>query len=187
MCDINWNLKKLYLREATIEDMMLLFCWVNDPVVRKSAFHAEEITFAEHRRWFECVLQDECVKIYVLQRGELPVGQVRIESDGTEWKIDYSIDAAWRGNGYGRQLLMLLEAEISYGACLLGEVKSENISSQKVFEGLGYEKCMNNLKGIYEYRKRVMNTGGKTCFLARWIIMSAHLPYRVGLLMGEAA
>lgn len=161
MCDINWNLKKLYLREATIEDMMLLFCWVNDPVVRRSAFCADEIALAAHRKWFEHALADANTKIYILQRGELPVGQVRIEMQSSEWNIDYSVSAAWRGNGYGRQLLMLLEAEISYGACLLGEVKSENISSQKVFEGLGYEKCMNNLKGIYEYRKRVMNTGGR--------------------------
>lgn len=38
----------------------------------------------------------------ILQRGDLPVGQVRVEHDAAKWKIDYSIDAAWRGHGYGR-------------------------------------------------------------------------------------
>lgn len=155
------TIENLYIREATIEDMMLLFCWVNDPVVRRSAFCADEIALAAHRKWFEHALADANTKIYILQRGELPVGQVRIEMQSSEWNIDYSVSAAWRGNGYGRKLLELLEGKVSGDACLLGEVKKENTSSQRVFEGLGYKKYMNKAKDIYEYRKHVVNTGGR--------------------------
>lgn len=157
MCNFHGKFNNFFLREATMEDMMLLFCWVNDPDVRRNSFSTDKVALFTHRCWFENALQDECVRIYILQYDELPVGQVRIESNGTEWKIDYSIDIAWRGKGYGRHMLFLLESQVSNGACLLGEVKSENISSQKVFEGLGYEKCLNTFKGIYEYRKQILH------------------------------
>lgn len=92
----------LWLREATLDDMILLFCWVNDPVVRQSAFYGNEISLTTHKRWFAEALMNDHVRIYILQRGDLPVGQVRVEHDDEKWMIDYSIDAAWRGHGYGR-------------------------------------------------------------------------------------
>lgn len=162
MAEVDRKAGELCLRPAKAEDILLLFCWANDPVVRQNAFCTEEIAFAEHRKWFERALREECVRIYILQRGDLPVGQARVEYDGMAWRIDYSVDAAWRGNGYGRQLLRLLEAAVPAGACLLGEVRSENTASKKVFEELGYEKYMNTEKDISEYRKYIR--GGWTHF-----------------------
>lgn len=155
MAEVDRKAGELCLRPAKAEDILLLFCWANDPVVRQNAFCTEEIAFAEHRKWFERALREECVRIYILQRGDLPVGQARVEYDGMAWRIDYSVDAAWRGNGYGRQLLRLLEAAVPAGACLLGEVRSENTASKKVFEELRYEKYMNTEKDISEYRKYI--------------------------------
>ena len=155
MCKIDEKINNLYLREAVMEDMMLLFCWANDPVVRQSSFCADEIALAAHRKWFENAMLDANMKIYILQRGELPVGQVRIELRDSEWHIGYSIDAAWRGKGYGRIVLQLLERMVSDGTLLLGEVKFNNIASQKVFEDLGYTKSVNSNKSSFEYRKCV--------------------------------
>lgn len=155
MCKNDEKFNNLYLREAVMEDMMLLFCWVNDPVVRQSSFCADEIALAAHRKWFENAMLDANTKIYILQRGELPVGQVRIELGDSGWNIGYSIDAAWRGKGYGRIALQLLERMVSDGTWLLGEVKFKNVASQKVFEDLEYTKSVNANKSSFEYRKCV--------------------------------
>ena len=56
----------LWLREATLDDMILLFCWVNDPIVRQSAFCVNEISLTTHKRWFAEALMNDYVRIYIL-------------------------------------------------------------------------------------------------------------------------
>lgn len=165
MGEVKDKLHNLWLREATKDDMILLFCWANDPVVRCEAFCTEEIAMVDHRHWFEKALSEENIQIYILQRGDIPIGQVRIEASNYEWNIDYSIDAAWRGNGYGRMILYLLEKMVANSTYLLGKVKFENIVSQKVFESLGYRKYVNEDDRIVEYRKCTFEHGGGTRFL----------------------
>lgn len=177
----------LWLREATLDDMILLFCWVNDPIVRQSAFCVNEISLTTHKRWFAEALMNDYVRIYILQRGDLPVGQVRVELDDEKWMIDYSIDAAWRGYGYGKQILCLLETKMENGACLVGEVKEANVASQKIFEELGYEKYMSNNKNIKEYRKNVVYTGGRHRYCFERINISEFILYWDGFLSGEVA
>ena len=67
---------KMYLREVNLSDMTLLYRWVNDSVVRHSAFQDKEIEYEEHKAWFQKVLNDKTVKIYILMVGILAVGQV---------------------------------------------------------------------------------------------------------------
>lgn len=177
MCEVKDKLSNLWLREATPDDMMLLFCWANDPVVRRGAFCTGEIAMADHRQWFERALSEEDIQIYILQRGDIPIGQVRIEANDYEWNIDYSIDAAWRGNGYGRMILYLLEKKVANGTYLLGKVKLENIASQKVFESLEYKKYVNEGNCIVEYRKcSSEHGGGETCLFTVNMFLEKVLP-----------
>ena len=152
--------KNIFLRKAQKDDVLMLFCWVNDPVVRQSAFCTDDISLNSHKRWFLQVLDSDKVQIFILQKGDLPIGQVRLELKNDEWFIDYSIDAAWRGHGYGREILQLLEEQMPEGTILVGEVKDANLASMKVFERLGYVKLCNSNSGIIKYRKCVVYTGG---------------------------
>ena len=100
--------ENIFLRKAQKDDVLILFCWVNDPVVRQSAFCTDDISLNSHKRWFLQVLDSDKVQIFILQKGDLPIGQVRLELKNDEWIIDYRIDAAWRGHVYGREILQLL-------------------------------------------------------------------------------
>lgn len=150
----------IFLRNAQKEDILLLFCWVNDPIVRQSAFCTENITFRSHKQWFLQSLNSDVRQIFILQKGELPIGQVRLEQKNHEWFIDYSIDAAWRGRGYGTKILQLIEEKLSKGTVLVAEVKNTNIPSQKVFESLGYERMYNKRDNIMTYKKYISSTRG---------------------------
>lgn len=156
--------KNIFLRKAQKDDVLMLFCWVNDPVVRQSAFCTDDIPLNSHKRWFLQVLDSDKVQIFILQKGDLPIGQVRLELKNNEWIIDYSIDAAWRGHGYGREILKLLEEQMPEGTILVGEVKDANLASMKIFERLGYVKLCNSNSGVIKYRKCVVYTGGGTYF-----------------------
>lgn len=152
--------ENIFLRKAQKDDVLILFCWVNDPVVRQSAFCTDDIPFNSHKRWFLQVLDSDKVQIFILQKGDLPIGQVRLELKNDEWIIDYSIDAAWRGHGYGREILQLLEEKMPEGTILVAEVKDANLASLKVFERLGYVKLCNSNSGVIKYRKCVVYIGG---------------------------
>lgn len=153
-------MEQLKLRKANAQDELLLFCWANDPVVRANAFSTEAIALANHHRWYEKALGSANTQIYLLEKDDLPVGQVRLEEQDDEYIIDYSIDAAWRGHGYGLRILALVEECLTEGAILVGKVKKGNMPSRQVFLSLGYQEYMNDNREYVEYRKFVLCTGG---------------------------
>ncbi len=141
----------LYLRAAEKDDMMLLYRWVNDPVVRKSAFQSKAISLKEHKAWFHNALQNPDVQIFILMDGEEAVGQVRLNIENGKQLIDYSVDGESRGRGYGKTLLRLLEDVCCREKPLVGRVKFNNTVSQRIFEDLGYEGILE--KDCYIYQK----------------------------------
>lgn len=140
-----------YLRRATLEDSRLLFEWANDPVVRKNSFSTKEITWEEHKIWFEKVLKNEDCMQYIYMHDKEPIGQVRIQIAGDEALIGYSICASVRGKGYGKKLLVVLSEQVKKDfpnvRKLIGKVKPENIASQKAFTHSGYKYR----HGVYEW------------------------------------
>ena len=143
--------KKLYLRAAEEDDMMLLYRWVNDPIVRQSAFQSKFISLEEHTAWVFETLQNPDINIFILMNGNDAVGQVRVNIESGEQLIDYSVDREKRGKGYGKTLLRLLEEVCCREKPLVGRVKFNNTVSQRIFESLGYEGILE--KDCYTYRK----------------------------------
>lgn len=147
----------VYLRRAGKEDAELFFKWVNEPVVRANSFNTELIPWENHQKWFEKVLADGGVRIYVLMQDNLPVGQVRLSFEDNKWQISYSIASAYRGQGYGKLILQLAENELVItgraGEKLFAEVKIHNTASQRIFSRLGYVETASNHSNAYAYVK----------------------------------
>lgn len=126
------------LRLVRKEDVELLFEWANDPVVRQNAFSTEPISYENHVHWFQNKLQDEDCRIYIFMKEDCAIGQIRLDGI-TEEKtgIDYSIASEFRGQGFGRKMLQLLEEKIRQDLpkvqVLMAEVKRENHASKQVF------------------------------------------------------
>ena len=132
----------LYLRKADESDMDLLFKWANDPTVRENSFNTETIPYEDHVKWFNKVMEDESVLQFILMNEDTPVGQIRLNVDGEEAEIGYSIAREFRGKGYGHAILRLAadtvakeHQEIKY---LVAKVKPENTASNKLFQNEGY-------------------------------------------------
>lgn len=151
--------KKIYLRQAVREDMKLFYMWVNEPAVRANSFNTEPIPWEDHQNWFDKMLKDEGVRIYVLIQDDNSIGQVRLALVDSKWKISYSIVSSYRGQGYGKIILQLAENEMirdgHVGESLLAEVKSDNIASQRIFVKLGYRRMECKRSDAYAYVKVV--------------------------------
>lgn len=146
---------ELRLREATIEDLQLVFEWANDDDVRHNSFNQEKIPFENHVKWFERRIElmntTKESYIFILLADEKAAGQVRIDSENAEAEISYLIAKDYRGNGLAKKMLLLLEEEkileILKIKKLTAKVKEENLASAKVFKALNYElvKSENNI------------------------------------------
>lgn len=130
----------LTVRPANANDSLTYFAWVNDPVVRSSAIYSEPVDMTTHLKWFDHRLSDVNSHLYVLEAGDLPIGQVRFERHGEEATIDYSLDVLVRGRGWASQLLNLgIEALNSSRPTILNAtVKPENAASAATFIHLGF-------------------------------------------------
>lgn len=130
---------RFYLREAKWEDSGLLYGWVNEPECRKNSFHSQIISLMEHEVWLKKKLEDKNCHIYIAYTGENPTGQIRLEIEEGKGIISYSVDKAYRGQGYGSKLLEELR-KMHPGMTLIGKVKCSNIASQRIFEKAGYKR-----------------------------------------------
>lgn len=133
-----------YLRQATPEDMDLLFHWANEPLVRKNSFSTAEISYEEHKAWYQNLMKREDCRQYIYMHGDEPVGQARVTISGTEAEIGYSICAEKRHMGYGKRVLQLLCRQVAEDfpelKKLTGKVKSDNMASRKAFINAGYKE-----------------------------------------------
>ncbi len=130
-----------YLRKATEADAEILFRWRNEPETRANSFHTEPIPYEEHVAWLTAALQNPSQEIYIFCDGDVPIGQVRLSTEGDVATISYGIDVAYRAQGYGQAMLRCVEnlcAERGTPQMLRGYVKKNNIASQVIFERLGY-------------------------------------------------
>ncbi|MDE6055714.1 MAG: GNAT family N-acetyltransferase [Lachnospiraceae bacterium] len=148
----------LRLRKADYDDMDLLFEWANDDTVRANAFHTEKISYDNHVQWFEKVMADADVYLYILCEGEKPVGQIRLNVQGGEAVIDYSIVCDQRGKGYGSEMLQMMQTQLNteksmHVTKIVGQVKYENRASARAFEKNGFLK--KELPDYAQYEKEI--------------------------------
>ena len=136
------SMSKIGLRRAERTDIDLLYKWANDPIVRTNSFNTEPIPYENHVKWFNRIMEDPNVLQFVLMDDELPVGQIRLNIDGREAEIGYSIGSEFRGKGYGHKILKLVADEVQKNhpeiLSLIAKVKPENIASNRLFITEGY-------------------------------------------------
>lgn len=149
---------ELCLRKARMSDCRILYNFRMDREVRKNSFHHETFPYDAHRVWYQRLLEDPDKVQYVLEEDGVPVGQIRIAKEGDDGVIGYSIDAPFRGKGYGTRLLLLAEENVRKDLpgvrTLVGEVLPENLPSQHAFEKDGYQKAQ-VLEDRIVYRKEL--------------------------------
>ena len=133
-----------YLRRATKEDRDLLFRWANDSLVRENSFSTEKISYDEHVKWFDRLLnRNDCIQ-YIYMDDDCSVGQARITLKDDTAEIGYSICREKRRLGDGQDLLHIISERVWEDfpdvKKVYGEVKPENIASQKAFLDAGYKE-----------------------------------------------
>lgn len=133
----------IQLRSVREEDCELLWHWANDPVVRAGSFCSGSIPWADHVRWFTSKLGDpNCIFYIGLNHNNVPIGQVRYDIESDRATISIGLAASFRGQGYGKQLILLgcqNIFQISAVKTVNAYVKPSNVASIKVFLKSGFQ------------------------------------------------
>lgn len=148
------SMKEYVLRKATLEDTDFLFELRNDPTVREQSFQTDKIQYEDHKKWLDQKLKTNYVRIFILEYQNEKIGQVRVDIDEKKksGNISYAVKREWRRKGLGTWMLKSAEKMLDDIVLmeLIGEVKRENIASQKVFRRLGYDEKKTDYGYIYK-------------------------------------
>ena len=132
---------ELTLRDAAPSDTALFFHWANDAENRRHAFNPEPVGWPDHMGWFDQRVQSDDAWLWVLCAGNgLPVGEAHIEMRQDKPILSYTLDADYRGRGWGKQFLQLIAERWRRTDCkqpLFAEVMHDNPASIACFDASG--------------------------------------------------
>ena len=135
--------KAFRLRAASPEDALMLWQWVNDSVTRRNSFVAEPISWVDHEKWYTQRIGSPESRFWILEYRYVPVGQIRYDrAVGATAQINFSVAPAFRGKGFGTQLLSLTAAlagrELGVRT-VEGSTWVENLAAIHAFIRAGFE------------------------------------------------
>ena len=150
------GISKLKLRNSKNKDLVTYYKWVNDEQVIKSSFKNKRIKFKEHLKWFQKKIKSKKTKMFILESGSLPIGQIRFDLKKNKTaKIDYSLDSIVRNRGWGKKLINLGIKKIYKTGVrkISADVRHENTKSIAIFKKLGFLENKFKLKNLYTLSK----------------------------------
>ena len=130
------------LRPTTPHDADLLLAWATDPVTRAMSLNRAAITQVDHERWLADRLSRADCHLYVAMDGDgVPVGHVRFEPAGTDWRISVVVAPDRRGQGLARDMIESGVREMARQQVegrIVAEIRPENEASRRAFTRAGF-------------------------------------------------
>jgi spore coat polysaccharide biosynthesis protein SpsF len=91
--------------------------------------------------------------LYVFEKKDVAVGQVRFDRKNKIVKLSFSICKSFRERGFGKKMVTMAikKYRLNKKITFIGEVKPKNFSSIKIFKSLGF--TMDFINKIYRFKK----------------------------------
>jgi RimJ/RimL family protein N-acetyltransferase len=133
---------KVSLRPADRHDEQMIFGWRNDPWIVERGISRKTVTFEEHRNWFENVLKDSNVRLFIIEHDDEPIGQVRVHRlNPEEGEITAYLTRENTGRGLGVEAIRqgcATAFETWALRRIFARVLSGNAQSLRAFEKAGF-------------------------------------------------
>lgn len=136
--------QECYLRPMVHDDLESVLCWRNHPDVRRYMYSQHEISFEEHKHWFESASVKTDRHLLIFERNNIPLGFIninQIKSGGiAEWGF-YTAPEAPKGTGFKLGVAVLQYAFVDLNLHkLCGEVLAYNKPSINFHLKLGFQQ-----------------------------------------------
>lgn len=127
-------------RKAKKRDMLLVYNWSNDPLVRQNSYNTEAIDLGNHEKWFNQKTKDDKTLFLIALMDNQPAGVVRYEIKEDHAVIGVLVAENFRGKKLAPSFLS--ESAKYYfkqnHLPIFAYIKEENTASIKAFESAGY-------------------------------------------------
>lgn len=137
---------KISIRNVLPDDCLDIYNWRNHENARQASRNKDEITYESHKKWFDKVITDPSIKIFVCYDKEQKIGQVRFNKNGDDAEVSITVNPEFYGQGYGYLILKTAIEKyfnISDVSDLVAEIQTDNISSLKIFSKAGFKEMLN--------------------------------------------
>jgi diamine N-acetyltransferase len=137
------------LRQLADADLPLTLAWRNQPEIRRWFFHSEELTWEQHRGWFEKYAVRDDDFVFIIEDGHTgqPIGQVALyHIDWEARRCEYGRlmmgEGAARGKGYAKAATRLV-CQLGFETLGLDEIYLEvfehNAAARAVYTACGFQ------------------------------------------------
>jgi RimJ/RimL family protein N-acetyltransferase len=124
------------IRLATIDDGELLHAWRNDPETRRQSRSEDPVTWDQHSRWLEGVIESPDHLLLVGEDEKGPVGTVRFDIAAGGAEVSVTVAPERRGQGLSAHLLQLSCERIDLP--IYAAVREDNVASIQMVERAGF-------------------------------------------------
>lgn len=134
------NSKFVSFRKAVEEDVMLVYEWANDPLVRQNSYDTKPILLEQHKKWFSNKIRDKNTLFIIALYDNQPAGIVRFEMENEHAVVGVVIAEKFRGMKLSSSILSESAKEYfkQNNLPIFAYIKEENKASIRAFESAGY-------------------------------------------------
>jgi spore coat polysaccharide biosynthesis predicted glycosyltransferase SpsG/RimJ/RimL family protein N-acetyltransferase len=125
------------IRDVNEADDAILLRWANEEVTRKNSLNREFISPESHLHWLGQQLASGSL-FYIFHLHGIPMGFVRMESDGAGLRLSYGIDLNFRGKGFAKRILQAALARAKPSKSVMARTSASNKASAKALESVGF-------------------------------------------------
>ena len=147
----------LVVRKVNDGDSIDIFDWRNDALTRQMSHKTDYVEWDRHSNWFSTSLTNENKLLIMCEKKDTleKIAIVRFDVDEGRALISINLNPNQRGKSLAK---LCLTNSIDYFSKyfsdinkIVAEIKKENITSEKTFLGIGFEKYnVENEVGFYE-------------------------------------
>lgn len=132
---------QLTFRNASKEDLQIVYDWINEKTVRENSFSKRPITLEEHKTWFYKKLNKPEDSFLIFSQDEKDVGYIRFDKENDHLVISVLVDQNYRGGGMGVRLIVqgLQEIRKKTDLPVFAYIKEENEASIRSFVKSGFK------------------------------------------------
>jgi UDP-2,4-diacetamido-2,4,6-trideoxy-beta-L-altropyranose hydrolase len=127
-------------RKAAEQDLIKVYDWSNDILVRENSYNSKPIELVNHSNWFLKKINDSKTLFLIVEVNGAPAGIVRYDITDTHAVVGVVVSKPFRGQGLASHFLLEGAREYfkTFDKPIFAYIKKENIASVKSFENAKY-------------------------------------------------
>lgn len=155
------NRLNISFRKAEENDILQVYNWSNDTLVRQNSYNSDSIKLEAHKAWYLQKVKDKNTLFLIALVNKKPAGIVRYEIDKEHAVIGILVSKAFRGQKLATDFLISSAEQYfnTFNVPVLAYIKKENIASVKAFKKARYtyfkdEIVNGSISFVYKLEKK---------------------------------